>query len=326
MALIARRLPLFCAGSFVVGLSLLCLQNVAAQEGAESEGSLFAPGVLTTIKPEIDVAEVLSVHDVVELRAQQALEHDPKFSSKSSTLYELSKNVNFRSEEVWCLELAFKPLRMVYVDVPQPTGKMQRKLIWYLVYRVRNTGKAIGPDEQGDGSFTTAQVSAQPQNFIPQFVLTSHDRNRQGEPIRKAYLDRLVPAAMPIIQEREYSNGKLLNSVEMAKVLLEPKSGRTVNGVWGVAIWEDVDPSIDFFSVYVGGLSNAYKWKDVETFRAGDPAGKGRKFSRKTLQLNFWRPGDALAENEREVRFGMAPGYAEYYGVSEGVAYRWLYR
>ena len=52
----------------------------------------------------------------------------------------------------------------------------------------------------------------------------------------------------------------------------------------------------------------------------------GRKFFRKTLQLNFWRPGDSLAENEREIRYGAALGAADAYGTDEGVAYRWVYR
>ena len=47
---------------------------------------------------------------------------------------------------------------------------------------------------------------------------------------------------------------------------------------------------------------------------------------RKTLQLNFWRPGDSLAENEREIRYGAALGAADAYGTNEGVAYRWVYR
>lgn len=325
MSSLARSLSSFATGCLVAGVLVLCVPHAAAQDAADGGGTMFARGILTTIEPEVTAAETLSVHDVVELRAQRALERDPRFNTKSRTLYEMAKDVNFR-REVWCMELAFKPLRMMYVDVPQPSGKMQRKLIWYLVYRVRNTGVGLTPEEQRDGSFTTVAAAPKPHRFIPQFVLSSRDRNRRGEPIRKAYLDRLLPAAMPVIQQRELSEGKLLNSVEISELMLEPESGRTVQGVWGVAIWEDVDPSIDFFSVYVGGLSNAYQWRDDANFRAGDPAGKGRRFFRKTLQLNFWRPGDTLAENEREIRFGPAPGHAEDYGVTEGVAHRWLYR
>ena len=100
---------------------------------------------------------------------------------------------------------------------------------------------------------------------------------------------------MEPIQQRELPRGELLNSVEMAKQDLHVEAGRTQRGVWGVAMWEDVDPQIDFFSVYVGGLTNAYQWTDPPgAFKLGDRPGKGRKFTRKTLQLNFWRPGDDI--------------------------------
>ena len=103
--------------------------------------------------------------------------------------------------------------------------------------------------------------------------------------------------------------GELLNSVEMAAAGTSPiEAGRAQRGVWGVAMWEDVDPQIDFFSVYVGGLTNAYQWTDPRgAYKPGDPPGTGRKFTRKTLQLNFWRPGDEIDQNEREIRFGAAP-------------------
>ena len=58
----------------------------------------------------------------------------------------------------------------------------------------------------------------------------------------------------------------------------------------------------------------------------GDPPGAGRKFTYKTLQLNFWRPGDEIQQNEREIRFGVAPDRAALYESGEGVAYRWVYR
>ena len=88
-----------------------------------------------------------------------------------------------------------------------------------------------------------------------------------------------------------------------------------------------MDPRIDFFSVFVGGLTNAYRWVDPPgAYVAGDPPGKGRQFLRKTLQLNFWRPGDQYQQNEREIRWGVPPGKAFLYDVPEGVAYTWVYR
>jgi hypothetical protein len=102
---------------------------------------------------------------------------------------------------------------------------------------------------------------------------------------------------------------------------------RAARDVWGVATWADVDPRIDFFSVYVGGLTNAYRWEDAAGgYKPGDPPGRGREFARKMLQLNFWRPGDELFQSEHEFRYGVPLGKADLYDVREGVAYNWVYR
>jgi len=300
--------------------------TVSAQQVDSSAGPQFAPGVLTTIAPDIASQDTVSVHDIVELRALAELQREPMTDTKSRTLYEMAEAVAFR-RNVWCLELAFKPLRMLAVDIPQPSGRMQRKLVWYLVYRVRNTGAGLAPQTQADGTFLAVKSATDSIRFYPQFVLTSQDRNRDGQRIRKAYLDRIVPAAQQAIAQRELPGGTLLNSVQMSEQLLTAETGRSIRGLWGVAIWEDIDPQIDFFSVYISGLTNAYNWIDSpESIQAGDPPGKGRKFTRKQLQLNFWRPGDAYAEDEREIRFGAASGRADLYGSGEGVAFRWIYR
>ena len=295
--------------------------------GARAEASpSFPPGVLTTIPPDIDSRDTVSVHDLIEIRANAKLQRQPTTDTKSRTLFEKAQAIPFR-RDVWCLELSFKPLRMLEVDVPTRAGKMQRKLVWYMVYRVRNTGAGLSPQEQEDGTFVETEHAAEAVRFYPQFVLTSQDHDREGKRIRKAYLDRMIPVAVQAIQRRELPDGQLLDSVQISEHLLEAETGRAIGGLWGVAIWEDVDPKIDFFSVYVTGLTNAYDWQDSpEEFQAGDPPGKGRRFTRKQLQLNFWRPGDAYAEDEREIRFGAAPGKADLYGTGEGVAFRWIYR
>ena len=157
-------------------------------------------------------------------------------------------------------------------------------------------------------------------------MLTSLDLDRRGKPIRKSYMDRIMPTAVEAISRREFSGGQLLNSVEIAEKLLEPETGRSVGGLWGVATWEDIDPEMDFFAIYVSGLTNAYEWDDAENFQVGAAPGTGRTFHRKVLQLNFWRPGDSYAENESEIRYGSAPGMAGLYGTPEGIAYQWVYR
>jgi hypothetical protein len=254
------------------------------------------------------------------------LDWTPKFSSKTRTLFEQAGSAEFR-RPVHCLELSFKPLRMIDVAVPQPSGRLQKKLIWYLVYRVQNRGVNLAPSQGENGTFAVQPGPPMPHHFIPQFVLESHERDADGKLVPQAYLSRIIPAAVQPIQNREDPNRRLLSTAEMAVVEIPLSKGRIERGVWGVVTWEDVDPELDFFSIYVGGLTNAYRWTNAdEGVRAGDPPGTGRQFTWKTLQLNFWRPGDAIREHEQEIRFGVPPGMADLYGCDEGVAYRWVYR
>jgi hypothetical protein len=270
----------------------------AATAPPVSEGPQFAPGVLTTIEPAVDPADAISLHDVVELRANDKLKWQPSkwlqwesatTAPTNRTLYEMAEGAAF-TQNVWCLEFSFKPLRMIDVDVPQANGRVQRKQIWYMVYRVRNTGAGLAAKIQPDGEYDTELKATNRIRFQPQFVLASQDHDGSDGAVRKAYLDRVIPAAMAAIQQRELPGVRLLNSVEMAEQDLTVESGRAQRGVWGVAMWEDVDPEIDFFSVFVGGLTNAYQWEDpAGAFKTGNNPGKGRVFTRKVLQLNFWR-------------------------------------
>lgn len=302
------------------GLGLLAT-DVAAQARRE-----FAPGVVTTIAPDFEPEETVSTHDLVEIHANPEAKWQPELMTDSRTLQGMAEGVKFR-RDVTCLEFAFKPLRMIHVDVPGPAGTLERKLVWYLVYSVRNTGETLKPVEEPGGVFTTEKGKGGPLRFVPHFVLESHDLTADGQPIDKSYLDQVIPGAMAAIRARETRGQSLLNSAEMAQQILEPSDGRTDNRVWGVATWTDVDPRIDFFSVFVSGLSNAYQWEDpAGAYQAGNPPGTGRTFKRKTLQLNFWRPGDEHIQDEREVRFGVARGKGDLYDVSEGVAYVWVYR
>lgn len=280
----------------------------------------FARGVVTTIAPEIEPEETSSVHDMVEITANQQLEWTPKLSPISETLYSKAQDARF-SHEVWGLEFSFKPLRMIEVDLP--TG---RKLLWYMVYNVKNNGARLKPVADESGEFTAAVAEPQPVEFLPHFVLEGQDRDSSGKRIYKAYLDRIVPGAVEVIRRREVPGRQLLHSAQMAET---PIAVAKDDGgeVWGVAIWEDVDPEMDFFSIYVSGLTNAHIWTDTPgAYKAGDPAGKGRRVVSKVLQLNFWRPGDEFLENEREIRYGVPTDKADLYGVEEGVAYRWTFR
>jgi hypothetical protein len=306
-----------------MAFSVLGSVSPVAAQGPGKGFRKLAPGVETTIPATIDVEETVAMHDLIEVRTIPNLKWSPNFTPEEQTLFEMTKDVLFR-RTIYGLEFTFKPLRMIYVDIPQPTGKMQRKLIWYMVYHVKNPGGHLKPALQADGTYGIEKVD-EPVRFVPSFVLESHEYN-------KAYLDRIIPVAMGPIQEREDPNRTLLNSVQISENPIPVSTERADRSVWGVVTWVDVDPRIDFFSVYIQGLTNAYKWIDQEgVYKPGDPPGRGRRFARKTLQLNFWRPGDEVGEHEEEIRYGTAPGLPldrieKYYEVKPGVDYTWVYR
>jgi len=286
----------------------------------------LAPGVLTTIAPNLNPEDTVSTHDIMEIRADSGVEWKPEYIPSSDTLFGMSDKAKFR-REIYGLEFSFKPLRMIEVDVPIAGGKTERKLVWYLVYRIRNTGQTLKPVQGQDGVYSTEIAKGGPVKFLPQFVLESQDREATGGRVSKSYLDRVIPAADAAISQRETPGHQLLNSVDISKQPIPVSDGRIDRSVWGVATWVDVDPRVDFFSIYVGGLTNAYRWTDTPAaYHAGDTPGRGRQFVHKTLQLNFWRPGDGLTPNERDFRYGVPLDKAYLYGVGDGVAYCWLYR
>lgn len=305
-----------------------------AQDAGRSPYRRLAPGVETTIPIPRDTAETVSRHDIVDLlQGVPDLAWKPNYSADTETLAEMAKDVPFR-RTIWNLEFTFKPMRMIEVDVPQGNGKMERKLIWYMVYRVKNTGGHLRPKQREQDETVTVgpeigaaqvtipkgtfdvelvdkvvlpidptQTEREALKFFPLFTLEAYKL-----PTPKAYVDHLIPVAVPEIQRREDPNRKLLNSVQMGQTTIPLSTDRIDRSVWGVVTWEDIDPRTDFFSVYVQGLTNAYKWEDTpDAVQPGSPPGTGKKFVQRTLKLNFWRPGDEFDENEREIRYGV-PG------------------
>ncbi|MGW8256680.1 MAG: hypothetical protein ACWGMZ_04260 [Thermoguttaceae bacterium] len=291
-------------------------QSASAQAGVRSQAkeapektlnpSLLAPGVMITIDADRDLRDTVNQHDVLGLLAEDKN-------------LDWAKKVAFR-RTIWALQFSFKPVRMIWVDVPQPSGMMQRKLIWYMVYSVTNTGQALVP-VAGELPYENNLADKKkiyeiksvdkPIHFVPEFLLEGHNRLEKGKGFTKVYPDRIIPVAVGPIQSREGYNQTILTSVEMNR---EIAAGQTF---WGVATWEDLDPKIIKFSVLVGGLTNAYKWKDMPVaHKPGEPIGTGERLLRKTLKLNFWRPGDEYFLHEEEIRYGL-PG---------GLDYQWIYR
>jgi len=293
----------------------------------------LVPGTEITIPPDRQASETFSHQDLVEIKIGIADQIGGQLKSKSvpdtRLLRFLSEKTEFR-RSVWCLEFIFKSPRMITVDYPGEGGKLQQKVIWYMVYRVRNTGSHLVPKQNQEGTWDVAkqdQLTAIEEgqekpvaiSIVPTFSLETLDK-------KKAYLDRLISVAMEPIRLREDPNRKLLNSVEMTAVTIPLSTPQKDNSVWGVAMWEDLDPRIDNFSIYVGGLSNAYRFSDPPgAFKKGDAPGTGRVFETKFLKLNFWRPSDGFTAQETEIYFGI-PFTNPDTGEKTVIDHEWVFR
>jgi hypothetical protein len=325
----------------------ICVIGVAQQPGERApRPRRLAPGVLTVIPPARDQSETftgpLEFLEITKGIDPAVLNWKPNYSPESDTLRAKAASVVFR-RPVWNLEFAFKPLRMIEIDMPQPSGKFVRTQVWYLVYRIRNPGYHLSPKEghfevvdakpnwvEGADPFGHFEFGPSEVNhsvrFFPRFVLQSHE-------YEKKYLDQLVPIAIPQIQRREDAAIKLYDSVSISTVDIPVSDERVDRSVWGVATWVGLDPRMDFFSIYIQGLTNAYQFiDDPAKFDAKNPFAS-RKLSSKTLQLNFWRPGDEVLLTEKELRYGM-PNFTDdgkedemlkIYGMERKMDYRWFF-
>lgn len=313
-----------------LALGLIALTSVlggANRSLAQQPSRKLAPGVLTVIPVDRQERELAT--GPVAIPEIPGKDWTPALTSKSDTVFERAKVVTLR-RGVWNLEFAFKPLRTIMVDVPQASGKMQRKQIWYLVYRVKNVGYHIAPapevDEFQHTTYDVKEVNHSVR-FFPTFVLETHDLKENV-----SYLDRVIPAALEPIREREKIDTPLYNSAEISSVEIPWSEPPTDHSVWGVATWEDVDPQVDFLSIYVKGLTNAYDYR-----QPSDPVIPGEppsKFKMKTLQLNFWRPSDSRLDASAEIRYGVPhsandseqAAFLAHYGLTEPLDHLWVYR
>lgn len=165
---------------------------------------------------------------------------------------------------IWVLDFAFKPLRIITVDVP---GKGRRD-IHYLYYQVINR-------------------TGQPRMFVPQFTLVTDTGKR--------YEDTVMPAAVKVIAAREDPTiDDLYGAVNIMGMVPASTRQGIDEAVFGVAIWEGVDPKADKMSIFIRGLSDGYR---------EDPAPDGGKpvVRYKTLQIDLLRRGDEHDLNQREI-------------------------
>ena len=164
---------------------------------------------------------------------------------------------------------------------------------------------------QQTGIFAPHPGNAEAICFEPLFLLATDRLVIKSEPVvdptsgkiewntetaEVAYVDSVIPLALLKIKNREG-----MAVFPETTVSIKDKTIAPGEELWGVAMWTDVDPRINEFSIFVGGLTNAYQWWN-------DPKGEGRIILPRVLRLDWWRVGDAQSLNESQIRFGSKDG------------------
>lgn len=183
-------------------------------------------------------------------------------------------------EGIWVLNFTFKPMRMETVEIP---GK-GRRTVYYLYYKVVN-------------HVVDSNGKPKPVQFVPQFTLVTDTGKR--------YNDVVIPQAVKKIQAREDNTIPLLGAVDIMGVLPPSTKEGVDDAVYGVAIWDKVDPKADAFQVFVRGLSDGFQ--TIQPPKGGEPIVRY-----KTLRIDFIRRGDEHNVHEKEIQLGEPP-------------YEWIY-
>ena len=129
-------------------------------------------------------------------------------------------------------------------------------------------------NDDGEKDFTRPRIRYlnEPIPFGPHFVFETHEALSRDEGLleHQDHLDRIVSTAIgPISRREKIPYDMLHDSVSISEHPIPAGEER-----WGVAIWEDIDPRIDFFTVFIYGLTNSLRWEheaEFETDLEHDP-------------------------------------------------------
>ena len=303
-----KQLVRLCATAFIgcAGLAF-----VFANDGPSTKS-------LTVIPPDQSVDDVSQKANLHELAQGRGGAWDPSHAPSHETLVGLASDRQFL-RDVWCLEFSYRPPRTIEVDVPGENLEIQKERVWYLLYRVRNiavdenadVASGLGgstrqvvfeKDEEGNDDLTrpTTKFVNQSIHFEPHFVFETHEALSRDEGLleHQDHLDRLVSSAIVPISRREKIRPDMLHdSVSISERPIQPGEER-----WGVAIWQDIDPRIDFFTVFIYGLTNSIRWRHDAEFETDlEHAPEYERRELECLRLDFYHPGDADHDDFQEV-------------------------
>lgn len=169
-----KRLISFLSVIYLTGTIAVCL----AQEPDSSirPPRTLAPDVMRSIQPFVNYSETYQWSGMPDILG-------------ADKTYDWAQDLFF-TKEIWCLEFSFKPVRMMVVEYPTDKGTLAPVLIWYMVYSVTNTGKAIRNEIELAGD-TTVRVTVDSETGNPTFQKHEHPSNNiQGtyHPVEVDYI------------------------------------------------------------------------------------------------------------------------------------------
>jgi len=219
--------------------------------------------------------------------------------------------------DLWIAEIQYKPVRLISIPVKDPqTGVTQKERVWYLMYRIipRDYTELAG-DGQAELVKKLSNPEQDPENtadeprakslLMPRFLLTIDDAPKNGA--KSEHIDELNHGIREAIFRREVArrgqNLKLHNSVEAIQEVQPPVPANDPDAlshaVYGVAVWRNVDPATDFFTITMSGLTNAY--------RISTDANGQQVVEEKVVIQKFTRPGDEFLPTELEFQVNQDP-------------------
>jgi hypothetical protein len=217
-----------------------------------------------------------------------------------------------RQTDFRVMEVQFKPMRMIWVDITDPkTGEKERKEVWYLVYRAMTRPTPGRPDETNLKPQNVVDPAPKRVTFMPEFILTTYDDPENPIPL-EIHLDKVLPEAVKAIRVVEqrpanvFQTRKIESTLDVAQPFPDPIATdaplEQQDWIYGVATWTGIDPETDYFTVTMRGFSNAFD------MRPG-PDGTLQPW-RKVIVQDFSRRGDRFDPTLREFEFRGEPQWA----------------
>jgi hypothetical protein len=246
------------------------------------------------ITKSVRMAAIVSV--AVTLMASSASAQKPSIAAKFGEvrLAAVATGEELAAQpDLWVMDVYFKPMRQIAIELTDPkTGQKQSKYVWYVVYRAVN--RKLPEIVADNPPVNELDPPVLPQKFVPSFSLMTTDT---AEP--KVYEDKVWPEALAIIARRERL--PLLNSVSAVQTVPAPAApgSNEEKAIYGVAMFTDVNPEADRYTVFLTGFSNGVRKIDAPDGSKG--------IQHKTIVTKYWRPGDQFDQREPEIRLDGDP-------------------